>query len=111
MRSRLGSFRRRAEGMTHAALVGWWLRRSLRARLTAAATLVIAVALCVAAAALAARLHSVLQATADTNAQQRLEQVVGALRAADATGPLPPIADAGVVVQVIGPRGAVVAAS
>jgi len=111
MRSPLASLRWRQGGGTHSVLIAWWLRRSLRARLTVAATVVIAVALCAAAAALTARLHSVLQATADANARQRLEQVVGTLRAADATGPLPPIADPGVVVQIIGQRGTVVAAS
>ncbi|ADP82019.1 sensor histidine kinase [Pseudofrankia inefficax] len=98
--------------MTEASRVHrWWGRRSLRTRLTAAATVVIAAALCVAAAFLAQRLHAGLIRVANSNATQRLDQTVGVLRAADATGPLPPSRDSDVIVQVIGADGEVLSSS
>jgi signal transduction histidine kinase len=92
-------------------LAGWWRRRSLRIRLTAAATVVMSVALCGGAALLAVRLHASLITATESTARQRVDEIAGVLRTADRTGPLPPGAEADVVVQVVGAGGAVVSSS
>ncbi|MBA3311068.1 MAG: ATP-binding protein [Actinomycetota bacterium] len=90
--------------------LGWWRRRSLRARLTAAAALVIAVAITSSAILLTVRLRDSLTAAVDEAAHDRAEAVAAELEA----GQLPDVVtvdDDDVLVQVVDQAGGVVAAS
>ena len=93
------------------ALVRWWLRRSLQARLTAAMSIVVAVGLLIGSVLVVSRLQASLRTGVDEVVRQRVLDVA----TLDAKGALPKvISSAGqgeVIVQVVNQRGLPVAAT
>ena len=91
--------------------LGWWRRRSLRARLTMLASLVVAVGLAAGSLLLLASLQRSLLDSLDTTARQRAQDVA-ALADSDRLPDPIPVAGAGtVLVQVVDSRSRVLAAS
>lgn len=89
---------------------GWWARRSLRLRLTAAASVVVAVAITVSAVLLTVRLRGDLTASLDETARQQAGVVASALETGR-LGEVVPVDDDDVLVQVLDASGVVVAGS
>lgn len=90
---------------------GWWGRRSLRARLTAASVLVIGLGMASAAILLVWRLRSNLVTGIDDLARQRARDVVAAVSAGGATNPVLSGVQGSALIQVVDSAGRVVASS
>ncbi|MDT5289394.1 MAG: hypothetical protein QOF88_4283, partial [Mycobacterium sp.] len=89
----------------------WWLRLSLRARLTAAATIVIAVGMAAAAALLVWRVDSVLAANLDANLTQQVDEVAADVAKGDANPRVARSAGESTVLQVVDGAGNVISSS
>lgn len=92
------------------AVTGWWRRRSLRARLTAAAVAVITLAIVAAAVLLTVRLRASLVDGVDETALDRAEAAAAAVADGDISSAAL-VDDDDQIVQVVTPAGAVLATS
>lgn len=89
----------------------WWVRRSLRSRLTAASSLIILVGLVASAALLVLRQQSTLSGNLDTTVAQQADLVAAAAVRGQLPQPLPPSGDGAATVQVISAAGRVLTTS
>lgn len=89
---------------------GWWRRRSLRVRLTAASTTLLAAALAVTGLLLVWRQHAALLAGIEATARTQAQDVALAIDHGQLTTPLRPPPGGGVE-QVVGPAGQVIAST
>ena len=91
---------------------GWRIPGGIRVRVTASATLVVAVTLIIAGALLSILMHQSLIDGIDSGLASRAEQVaVQAETASSISGAIPATAQQSSLVQIINPRGAVIAAT
>jgi signal transduction histidine kinase len=93
------------------ALIAWWRRRSLRARLTAASTVVIAIGMAAAGALLVWRLQAGLLAGVDTTVGQQAGDIATALRDGQSASALTASGDTAIVQVVAAGTGRVVTSS
>ncbi|MDX6286628.1 MAG: hypothetical protein QOG53_2113 [Frankiales bacterium] len=90
------------------AFRGWWGRRTLRARLTAAATLAIVLTLSIAAYALVLVVHWSMQRAVDNTVRERARSVAAVVNSAGADAIVDVERRSDAVVQVIDANGVVV---
>ncbi len=90
---------------------GWWSRRSLRLRVTAAATLVLAVGLVVGTVLLATLFEHRRVAIVDAAVRAEGSTVAQIVASGDLPSPLPTPAGGSTLAQVVDPAGTVLAAS
>ncbi|MDT5267726.1 MAG: hypothetical protein QOI90_4352 [Mycobacterium sp.] len=89
----------------------WWLRLSLRARLTAAATIVIAIGMAAAAALLVWRVDSVQAANLDANLTQQINEVAADVAKGEVKPRVARSAGESTVLQVVDAVGNVISSS
>lgn len=98
-------------GTPKAALVSWWARRSLRARLTAAASVLITAGMVIAAILLVWRVHSSLVANLDSAVTTEAQTMARQAEQGTLPRSLPDSGDGTPRVQVIAASGRVLSAS